>query len=95
MQQHKCKSKKLRLALRMRGKGTLRIFMLRYPGNWKGSRPPKTIAVLKDFNSPNWKQQIFDFDNPAIDEKENQILGLWVTGKDSQIDMDDCYLVNR
>ena len=94
-QGHKCKSKKLRLSIRLRGKGSMRIFMLRYPGNWKGSRPTKTIAVLKDFNSPNWKQQIFDFDNPAIDEKENQILGLWVTGKDSQIDMDDCYLVNR
>ena len=91
-QGHKVKDKKMRLSLRLRGKGSMRIFLLRYPGNWKGSRPSKTIAILNEINNPEWKQYIFDFDNPAIDAAENQILGLWITGKTSQIDIDDCYL---
>ena len=91
-QGHKVKDKKMRLSLRLRGKGSMRIFLLRYPGNWKGSRPSKTIAHLKEINNPDWKQYIFDFDNPAIDATENQILALWITGKTSQIDIDDCYL---
>ena len=83
------KDEKLAGSCRLRGKGTLRISVLRYSPKYKrlGTEP---LALIK-VDSKEWKQYSFPYKRVG-EKNENQFVILWPQ-KDTCIDIDDFYLV--
>ncbi len=90
-QEQKVKDDNLRMSMRLRGKGSLRICMLRYSADWQkglGTSTIKTLAIDAD----DWKHEVFDFKRPSEDKSEVHCLMLWPM-PNSEIDIDDVILM--
>ena len=86
---HKVKSKRLKAAFRIRGKGKLAFGMLRYTSKYRncGSKNLKVVEV----DSPEWKHMSFEFDRPSEDMTE--IHAFMFQPVAGEVDLDDLYLV--
>ena len=84
------KDENIRGAVRLRGKGKLRIGILRFTPKYK-SKGTDTVAIL-DVNNADWKQYPLKFKRPGTKD-EKQFLIIWPVAKESCIDIDDFYLV--
>ncbi len=80
----------LRASVRLRGKGKLRIALLRFTPKYK-SKGTHNITML-DVDTPKWKQYQFQFKRPGTKD-EKHYLFLMPAGKGNSIDIDDFYLV--
>ena len=83
------KAEKLFGSCRLRGKGSLRISVLRYTPKYK-HLGTETLAVF-DVDGKDWKQYSFQYKRAGA-KNENQFVILWAQ-KDCCIDIDDFYLV--
>ncbi|NLE55761.1 MAG: DUF4838 domain-containing protein [Lentisphaerae bacterium] len=90
-QEHKAKEDNLRMSLRIRGKGTMAISLLRYSAGWKKSLPVKTIKNF-EVDTNEWKREVFEFQRPSEDKSEVHCIML-MPMKDSEIDIDDVILM--
>ena len=84
------KDENIRGSVRMRGKGKLRIAVLRFTPKYK-SKGTDTVAIL-DVNNADWKQYPLKFKRPGTKD-EKQFIIIWPVAKESCIDIDDFYLV--
>lgn len=91
-QEHKARDDNLRMSLQVRGRGTLRIGVLRYAAGWKKGLGTVTIKVL-NVDSADWKHEVFDFKRPEGEKTDVHCIMFWPQGKDAEIDLDDVILV--
>ena len=87
-QDYGIKTERIRLSMRIRGKGGFSLLVLRYTPKWKhiGSR---NIAGSVKVDSKEWKHYELEFDRPG-EKEEIQALAIW-----GKVDIDDCYLIPR
>ena len=81
------RSPKIAMSMRLRGKGTLWICMLRYTKGFKKNIATTRLKTL-EVDSEHWKNYSFVVDRPG-DKDEEQVLMFWPNAKNAVVDMDD------
>ena len=87
------RSPKIAMSMRLRGKGTLWICMLRYTKGFKKNIATTRLKTL-EVDSEHWKNYSFVVDRPG-DKDEEQVLMFWPNAKNAVVEMDDIFVSPR
>jgi len=84
-------SDKIRVGLRVRGRGKLRFSVMRYQTKGGGFIKSHTVKSL-DVNHPEWRHFGFEYVRPSEDKTEMHMLALWPVSEDAEISIDDIFV---
>ena len=74
------RAKKFTVHFRYKGKGDLWFYVYRYDGRKGSPRPSKIANILENVDAADWTSGKFEFDNPAEDDTERQVLAVHLNG---------------